>query len=67
MLPLDDEGVAYALVALRKIDIIIETSKFSGIFISHCTFWYKNVCISQRNLTSLPLVLERITHQGQIL
>ena len=32
MLPLDDEGVAYALVALRKIDIIIETSNFSGIY-----------------------------------
>ncbi len=28
MLPLDDEGVAYALVALRNIRTIFEDSKF---------------------------------------
>ena len=51
-----------------KIYIIIETSKFSGVFFISLHVLEQNTGISHRNLyISLLLILERITHQCQIL
>ena len=43
MLPLDDEGVAYALVALRKIQINIEKTNLWIIFLLFSPIWLINI------------------------
>jgi len=51
-----------------KIDIIIETSKFSGsFFLSLHVLVQKRLHFSKESSLFLPLILKRITHQGQIL
>ena len=45
MLPLDDEGVAYALVALRKISRESESTNFSQEKLGDFLFFKENVTL----------------------